>query len=101
MTYTQLPGSYKYRHIAGAIYEREVEYFHYDFDRINFEHILSRTPDAPFASEIATRLESVRAQMGMVRAVIDALWSQIDDMAAYNLAAEELRRERAEKERGR
>jgi hypothetical protein len=33
MNYEQLPTEYKYDTLADAMYAREVEYFHYDFDR--------------------------------------------------------------------
>jgi acyl-CoA reductase-like NAD-dependent aldehyde dehydrogenase len=39
MIYTQLSNDYKYDTLAEAIYSREVEHFHYDFDRKNFEHL--------------------------------------------------------------
>lgn len=86
MIYTQLSTAYKYDTIADAMYGREVEYFHYDFDRINFEHLLANATDNEFAANVAERLDATRKQMSNVAAVIAALRSQIDDQAEYEAA---------------
>ena len=86
MIYTQLSTAYKYDTIADAMYGREVEYFHYDFDRINFEHLLANATDNEFAANVAERLDATRKQMGNVAAVIAALNAQIDDQAEYEAA---------------
>jgi hypothetical protein len=86
MIYTQLSTSYKYDTIADAMYGREVEYFHYDFDRINFEHLLANATDNEFAANVAERLDATRKQMSNVAAVIAALNAQIDDQAEYEAA---------------
>jgi hypothetical protein len=86
MIYTQLSTSYKYDTIADAMYGREVEYFHYDFDRINFEHLLANATDNEFAANVAERLDATRKQMSNVAAIIAALNAQIDDQAEYEAA---------------
>ena len=98
MQYEQLAKSYKYDTLADAMYAREVEYFHYDFDRINFEHLLANATDNEFASEVAERLDATRKQMGNVLLIINALRSQIDDEEAYAAAVERVTAKRKAKE---
>jgi hypothetical protein len=98
MHYTQLPTSYKYEVIADAMYAREVEYFHYDFDRINFEHLLANASDNEFAANVAERLDATRKQMGNVAAVMAALRAQIDDQAEYEAAVVRVTAKRKAKE---
>lgn len=98
MQYTQLPTSYKYETIADAIYAREIEYFHYDFDRKNFEHLLANATDNEFAANVAERLDATRKQMGNVKAVMAALKAQIDDQAEYEAAVVRVTAKRKEKE---
>jgi hypothetical protein len=98
MNYQQLPTEYKYDTLADAMYAREVEYFHYDFDRKNFEHLLANATDNEFAANVAERLDSTRKQMGNVEAVIEALKAQIDDADAYAAAVERVTAKRKAKE---
>lgn len=83
MQYEQLPVDYKYNILAEAMYAREVEYFHYDFDRKNFEYLLAHATDNEFAADVAERLDATRKQMSNVEAVIAALRAQIEDKQAY------------------
>jgi hypothetical protein len=98
MNYEQLPTEYKYDTLADAMYAREVEYFHYDFDRKNFEHLLANATDNEFAANVAERLNSTRKEMGNVILIIDALKSQIDDADAYAAAVERVTAKRMAKE---
>ena len=98
MNYEQLPTEYKYDTLADAMYAREVEYFHYDFDRKNFEHLLANVTDNEFAANVAERLNSTRKEMGNVVLIIDALKSQIDDADAYAAAVERVTAKRKAKE---
>jgi hypothetical protein len=98
MNYEQLPTEYKYDTLADAMYAREVEYFHYDFDRKNFEHLLANATDNEFAANVAERLDSTRKQMGNVEAVVEALKAQIDDADAYAAAVERVTAKRKAKE---
>lgn len=98
MIYTQLPTDYKYDILADAIYAREVEYFHYDFDRINFDFLISNLPDCEFKTTTAERLASTMQQMNSVEAIMDALRSQIDDAEAYAQAVERVTAKRKAKE---
>ena len=86
MIYTQLPADYKYDTLADAMYAREVEYFHYDFDRKNFEHLLANATDNEFAANVEERLSSTRKEMSNVIAIMAALKSQIEDEQAYAAA---------------
>jgi hypothetical protein len=98
MIYTQLTADYKYDIIADSIYARELEYFHYDFDRINFEYLLKVAPDSDFKTNAAERLASTMQQMNSVEAIMDALRSQIDDEQAYAAAVERVTAKRKTKE---
>lgn len=98
MKYEQLSPEYKYDTLADAVYAREVEYFHYDFDRKNFEHLLANATDNEFAANVAERLDATRKQMGNVAAVMDALKSQIDDQAEYEAAVVRVTAKRKAKE---
>jgi hydroxypyruvate isomerase len=98
MQYEQLPTEYKYDVLAEAMYAREVEYFHYDFDRKNFEHLLANATDNEFAANVAERLDTTRKQMGNVMGVVEALRSQIDDANAYAAAVERVTAKRKAKE---
>lgn len=98
MKYEQLPTEYKYDTLADAMYAREVEYFHYDFDRVNFEHLLANATDNEFAANVSERLDATRKQMGNVKLVMDALRAQIDNEAEYAAAVERVTAKRKEKE---
>lgn len=98
MNYEQLPTEYKYDTLADAMYAREVEYFHYDFDRKNFEHLLANATDNEFAANVAERLSSTRKEMNNVMLIIGALKAQIDDADAYAAAVERVTAKRKAKE---
>jgi hypothetical protein len=98
MTYTQLTSAYKYDTIAEAIYAREMEHFHYDFDRANFEHLLANTEDEGFKADLSSRLASTLAQMQKVESIMAAIKAQIDDHAAYDEAVVRVTAKRAAKQ---
>lgn len=98
MKYEQLPTEYKYDTLADAMYAREVEHFHYDFDCKNFEHLLANATDNEFAANVAERLNSTRKEMGNVMLIISALKSQIEDEQAYAAAVERMTVKRKAKE---
>jgi hypothetical protein len=83
MIYSQLPSSYKYDTLADAVYGREVEYFHYDFDRMNFEYILKDLPECEYRTNIENRLADTVGTMAQVERTMAALLAQIDDPTAY------------------
>ena len=98
MIYTQLSDDYKYDTLADAMYAREIEHFHYDFDRKNFEHLLANATDNEFAANVAERLNSTRKEMGNVEAIMAALKEQIEDQAAYDAAVVRVTAKREAKE---
>jgi hypothetical protein len=98
MQYEQLPVEYKYDTLADAMYAREVEYFHYDFDLKNFEHLLANATDNEFAANVAERLDATRKQMSNVMGVVEALKAQIDDADAYAAAVARATAKRKAKE---
>ena len=83
MEYTQLEEAYKYEVIAEAIYAREMEHFHYDFDKKNFEYILETLPEGEYKEEIRGRIKSSLEQKENVETIYTALQTQIDDQEAY------------------
>lgn len=94
MNYTQVDTSYKYDMLAENIYSREVEHFHYNFDKINFEKILE-TASGPFREDIQQRLNDTVTQMHIVENIYNALVAQIDDQAAYDAAVVRAQAKRA------
>lgn len=87
MKYEQLDPDYKYDVIAEAIYAREMEFFHYEFDLINFKYIVSRLSyGSSYRDEIDKRRLETEIQMGRVELVIAALKAQIDDQEKYEAA---------------
>jgi hypothetical protein len=85
MNYTQLNNTYKYDTLAENIYSREVEYFHYDFDKKNFEEIL-KTAEGLYRADIEQRLNDTITQMTIVENIYNALLAQVDDQTAYAAA---------------
>ena len=83
MIYTQLSKNYKYEVIAEALYGRELEHFHYDFDRCNFERLLETEQDGDYKTDIEKRLSDTLMQMAKIEAIYAALMLQVDDKEAY------------------
>ena len=86
MKYEQIPPTYRDDLIAEALYSREIEYFHYDFDRINFEHILKDLPESDYRTNIEQRHFDTLGAMAQVEKTIAALKSQITNAEAYAAA---------------
>lgn len=86
MKYSQLPQTYRDDTLAEALYARELEFFHYDFDRRNFEHLLTVLPDGQHHADIEQRLASTMEQMAMVENIYNALLAQITDPDAHAAA---------------
>jgi hypothetical protein len=98
MFYSQLSDDYKYDVLAEAIYAREIEHFHYDFDRKNFEYLLANATDNEFAANVTERLNDTRKQMGNVVSIMAALREQIDNQDAYDAAVIRVTAKREAKE---
>lgn len=86
MKYTQLPQTYCDDVLAEAIYAREVEFFHYLFDKTNFVKLLQDLPHGDYRINIEERLASTIEQMEKVDAIYAALTSQITDADAHAAA---------------
>ena len=86
MQYTQLQQSYCDDILAEAIYSREVEYFHYNFDAGNFARLLAIMPAGAYRSDIEARLASTIEQMGNVELIYNALLEQVIDADAHAAA---------------
>lgn len=95
MIYTQLQAQYKYDTLAEAIYQREVEWFHYDFDLKNFQTMIATMPDGFEKETIQKRINETHAQMMIVENIYNALLTQIDDQAAYDAAVVRAQAKRA------
>ena len=97
MKYEQLSDEYQADTLADALYAREVEFFHYDFDRGNFEKMIESMPPSPFRESIQARLSETLVQMGNVEAIYAALRSRITDPQAHAAAAARCAKKRREK----
>lgn len=86
MKYEQINPTYRDDLIAEALYSREIEYFHYDFDRINFEHILKDLPECDYRTLIEKRLFETIGAMAQVEKTANALRAQITDPEAHAAA---------------
>ena len=97
MKYTQLEDDYKYDTLAEAIYGREVEFFHYEFDLKNFQHLVEIMSEGDNKEDIKGRITEIKGQMGNVDAIYHALQAQIEDKEAYAEAVERVTQKRKEK----
>ena len=87
MEYEQLEQDYRDDHLAEAMYQREAEWFHYDFDRIDFERMLKAIPPVgEYRAQLEDRLKTTRAQMVAVDLVYAALKSQVTDPVRHQAA---------------
>jgi hypothetical protein len=96
MKYRQLDSTYKEDVIAEALYARELEHFHYDFDKKNFEHMLQTTPRGEDRKNLEQRLASTILQMKSVEDVYAALLAQITDKVAHEAAIQRAIKKRNE-----
>lgn len=94
MKYEQLSDEYQADTLADALYAREVEFFHYDFDRGNFEKMIESMPPSQFRESIQARLNETLVQMGNVEAIYAALRSRITDPQAHQEAIARCARKR-------
>jgi len=86
MKYKQLPSTYKSDTIANAMYAREIEYFHYEFDATNFEHLIDNAPTGANTKDLQERLVNTREQMEAVDNTYKALEDQIVDQSEHEAA---------------
>tara|TARA_R110002124_G_scaffold212642_1_gene378722 strand:+ start:185 stop:496 length:312 start_codon:yes stop_codon:yes gene_type:complete len=86
MKYKQLPETHKADTIAEAMYGREMEYFHYEFDAINFKYLINNAPEGTDTNDIQVRLADTLASMATVEAVYEALQAQITDQDEHEAA---------------
>lgn len=96
MQFTQFNGNdYKYDLLAENIYSREMEYFHYEFDKKNFETMLLTMPEGELKDQMNQRLVDTLKQMSIVDGIHYALTQQITDQTAYAAAVERAAAKRA------
>lgn len=86
MNYQQLTKEYQDDHLANAMLGREMEYFHYDFDRKNFENLLRTLPDGACKNDVDKRLADTVKAMENVAAFYEALKLQIRSEEAHAAA---------------
>lgn len=98
MKYKQLPKTHKADTIAEAMYGREMEYFHYEFDVINFKHLIHNASEGADTKDIQVRLAESLASMATVEAVYEALQAQITDQAEHEAAIIRTTKKRQENE---
>lgn len=95
MKLTMLSQTYHDDTIAEAMYAREMEWFHYDFDRANFEYLLKQSLPAEYKKNVMERLASTKEQMANVDAIYSALASQIKSKVAHAAAVKRTTAKRA------
>lgn len=98
MEYQQLEDTYEADVIAGAMYEREKEYFHYKFDAINFEFLLGVEEEGEYRNDIEKRLGETRSRMKNVENTYNAIKAQITDQEAHEAAVIRMAEKRKEQE---
>ena len=94
MNYIQIKEDYKYDTLAEAIYSREMEFFHYEFDLINYRHLEETVPDGDYKNDIKNRIADIQKQMNIVDDMYNALQTQIIDQTAYMTAVERVTQKR-------
>jgi len=87
MKYKQLNSTYLYDTLAEAMYARELEYFHYEFDLNNFIEIMKHT-DEQSKPQLQERIDETERQMRNVECIYNALEKQILDQDEYQAAVE-------------
>jgi len=84
ITYTQLSVDPLLNEtLAQAIYQREVEHFHYDLNKTNYEQIIATAPDGDYKNSVAQLLADTLVQMNIVESIHAALQTQITDEVGY------------------
>ena len=86
MKYEQLSTDYIDDVIADALYAREVEYFHYSFDKQNFEEILKNPLPLDYKLQMEARVTETEMQMERVVQIYEALKKQIRNEEAHKKA---------------
>lgn len=86
MEYEQITQEYRDDFLAEAMYAREVEIFHYDFDRLNFMRLLKTLPAGEFREQVEQRLAATEQQLQNAVAVYETLKSRIVDIEAHTAA---------------
>jgi hypothetical protein len=86
MNYKQLSQQYRDDTLAEAMYAREVEYFHYEFDKQNFEALLKGLADGERRTDILGRLSTTILQMEYLDDIYNALEAQITNQEAHTAA---------------
>ena len=98
MEYKLISKTHKADTIAEAMYGRELEYFHYEFDVINFKYLIDNAPEGADMKDVQERLASTMLQMATVEAVYEALKAQITDQAEHEAAVIRTTKKRQENE---
>lgn len=96
MEYQQIPSTYKDDLIAEALYAREIEHFHYCFDRDNFIEILKNTPPGLDYDNLLNRLNETIYQIENVERYAKALLKQIRSIELHNAAIDRTTKKRGE-----
>jgi hypothetical protein len=99
MKYEQLNETYHDDVIAEALYARELEYFHYEFDKKNFIEILKLTTNPTDIDHLTNRLDETIKQMNNVEIYIKALKNQIRSEKYHIDAVERAKIKRSLKEK--
>jgi hypothetical protein len=86
MEFKYLDKEYRDDVIADALYAREVEIFHYELDKANFEHEIAKLPDGAHKMMLLKRLRQTEEQMAISNGIYAALEAQVIDPTAHAAA---------------
>lgn len=88
MHFTQLDQDYQDDVLAEALYGRELEWFHYDFDRGNYQRMIAKMEPGERLTDLVKRLGETEAQMQFVETIYAALAARIVDPERHARAVE-------------
>ena len=95
MILEQLEPEYGDDQIAEALYQRELEWWHYQLDRSNFMFMVERFgTQSARGQDLLRRIEEIDAQVEMVEAVCAALRARIRSPEAHAAAVARARARR-------
>lgn len=88
MHFTQLDQDYQDDVLAEALYARELEWFHYDFDRGNYERMAKGLEPGSMLADLKKRIYEIEIQMRTVEAIHSALTARIVDTERHARAVD-------------
>lgn len=97
MEFKQLDQDYQDDVLAEALYSREHEWFHYDFDRGNYQRMAEALLPGPEREDLLRRIRETQTQMDFVESIYDALSARVVNAERHARAVERVTKKRLEK----